>query len=162
MDRPEHHAQSIASEPDATRSTRGAWRIVVVLLLLAAVLGVVVFRNLVTSERYLAQVWHQMGDRGTALSVEGCVDEVLGWSDRCEAIKGLCDLAVTGMMVRCLEGQDRRDYCFSEAPRMQTTHFGVPECEARHLESRHDQAVCAATYRAVDGHCRLIIRDEAL
>jgi hypothetical protein len=173
MNRPEHHAQV---NPDAqvnpvedgphdthpSRSARGAWRIVVVLLLLAAVLGVVVFRNLVTSERYLSQVWHDMAERGTELTVEGCVDAILAWNHECEAMKGLCDLSVTGMMVSCLQGGDRRSYCAAEGSRMQTTHFGVSECSGRALSTRHEKAVCAASYRAVGGHCRQLILSEAL
>lgn len=163
MDRPQHDNPS-PDDPSVpyVRPTRGAWRIIAVLLTLAVVLGLLVFRNLMASERYLVESWHEMGELGTTASVEGCVDGVLAWSQDCEAMKGLCDVSVTGMMVRCLEGQDRRSYCRENGTRMRDTRFGVAECDQRELESRHERAVCAASYRAVDGHCRLIIGDETL
>ncbi len=163
MDRPQHDTTG-RDESSAARErpTKGAWRIIAVLLVLATVLGVLMFRNLMESERYLAQSWHEIGELGTGMSVDGCVDAVLNWSQRCEAMKGLCDLSVTGMMARCLEGQDRRAYCSDVGIRMYDTRYGVAECTRRELESRHERSVCAASYRAVDGHCRVVTRDETL
>ena len=145
-----------------TRGRQSGVRIAVLLLAAAAVLGVLVFRNLVVSESYLRGVWHEIGERGATLSVEGCVDEVIRFSDECEAIKGLCDVTVTGMMARCLGSGDRVAYCEDVGNRTRDTRFGVAECSARQLPSRHERTVCAASYRAIDGHCRQLQRDEVL
>ena len=142
-----------APAPAAPRISAG-W-IVGALFAASFAIGVVAYARYVSSEKALTADLAAIADKGKALSVEQCVDEVLAWHARCEAMKSLCDLSIPRMMFECLKAQDRAPYCDGLTRTTEETTFGVAECKARGAYSeRTTRNVCATAYRSIDAHCR--------
>ena len=141
--------------PIEERSSRRTGSSPVILLLsLSTLLGAVAYWRFTVSERFLTRSFVVLERRGRTLTVEKCVDEVLRWGTRCEAMKSLCDASVPRQLEACLAGSDRSAYCRSIGQRYMATEFGVPECRARGILHRgREKTNCALSYRAIAAYC---------
>ncbi|MED5372936.1 MAG: hypothetical protein VX899_18090 [Myxococcota bacterium] len=91
-----------------------------------------------------------------------CVDFGVAWSEACPATKEFCHGALYSVVGRCVESQDRQDYCASLDREWMTTGFGYHDCENRLTELPEDasaqrkkrEKACAAGYRSIADHCR--------
>lgn len=120
-------------------------------------MGIVSTFTYMSSERVLSQDLAYFRQRGTELSPEKCIDEVIQWRTNCQAMKSLCDISIARMMGTCLAAQDRKQYCVQLGRITSDTHFGFKECQQRRLSSRVKKA-CTLAYRSIDSHCKNIIR----
>lgn len=131
-----------------------------VIFVLSSALGVMAFRRYRSSERYIDRSMGELEGKAKALDVEGCVDWILDWHKRCEAMAGLCQAAVTRLMGICLRAQDRRAYCQGLHRSTTSTDFGYAECKARGVK-RHRKKACAGLYRVIDSHCHLLEKKKS-
>lgn len=152
----EAKAERAAGASGEERRSSGLW-LVLALFVLSAGLGVTAFWRYTRSDRFIQRSLAQVQERGPALSAEGCVDEVLAWSRRCEAMKGLCQGAIPRLVETCLAGADRRAYCASLGETHRSTRFGVKQCEARvRRGDREGKKVCGLGYRAISAYCERV------
>jgi hypothetical protein len=140
-------------------SGHGAGKVLALLFGLATLLGVIAYWRFTRSDRYLQRTLKAIVQRGPSLSPEQCVDEVLVWSRRCQAMKSLCDASVPRMMEGCLWGADRRPFCGRLGDRVMATQFGFAECRARGRDRR--DKTCALAYRTLADHCVRLSRSVA-
>ena len=124
------------------RGSRSLWIVLLVVFVFSSVLGVMAFQRYRASEKYIKRSMGELEAKGKALSVEGCVDWVLAWHKRCEAMAGLCQAAVTRLMGVCLRAQPRQAYCGGLKRSTTATDFGYDECKARGVK-RHAKKACA-------------------
>lgn len=122
----------------------------------ALFMGVFAYYRYVTSERAIMQGMAELEAKGHELDAEGCINLVLDWHKRCDALSVMCNDAVKIAMYHCLESRDRLDDCGKlkpdEVSRGQWV-FGV--CKDRGTECKHrKQCACADAYRALDSFCR--------
>ena len=97
-----------------------------------------------------------MAEAGRLKSVEGCVDELIAWSDRCRAPVSYCRQATESMMGICLNSADRLPYCNALTGEAMTARFGYPECKSRGL-SRGEMQICASAYSTVASYCHTLL-----
>ena len=155
---PLNTAGSEAKRPGelAGRARHAGWLVVGLTLLGSLVLGVAFFFVLARSERHLSEVRAEMLAAGKTLDVPGCVDHVLAWRARCEAISPLCDQSVDPFIDTCLLGQDRRAFCTEAlAGRgVGSTAFEYEKCTALgHERGSKQWRDCATAWRTVAVHC---------
>jgi hypothetical protein len=122
----------------------------------AIFMGVLAYYRYITSEKSIMQGMAEMEREGVALDGEGCVNLVLDWHKRCEALNVMCNDAVKIAMYHCLEARDRSVDCGALKPDVVSRGqwvFGV--CKERGTECRiRKQCPCADAYRALDSFCR--------
>lgn len=143
------------STPSSKKRSRGLWIVLFVVFGVSTVLGVMAFARYRSSEKYIKSALAEMERRGKKLPVEGCVDEILAWRKRCEAMAGLCQAAVSRLMGVCFRATDRSAYCRGLAVSTTDTRFGFKECKARGVK-RHAKKACAGMYRVIDSHCHAL------
>ncbi len=101
-----------------------------------------------------------------ALSVDGCVDEVLAWVEACPGVSSWCEGALPDVMNKCLATQDRSAFCDEVGDAVLSTRFGYDECAERYdaIEGRYARRFakkhCAAIYRVIAGHCAPIKQQD--
>ena len=94
-----------------------------------------------------------------ALGVEACIDFSIAWTLACPAMDTWCHGYMPDVLGRCLDSQERADYCTAKAEAMALTSYGYPECEERvsrvdqKYRKRATKKICAAAHRAVVAHC---------
>jgi hypothetical protein len=126
------------------------------LSLVAVSMGVFSYYRYVTSERAIMAGMAELEARGAELDSEGCINVVLDWHSRCDALSMMCNDAVKIAMYHCLESRDRKADCGQLKPDVVSKGqwvFGV--CKDRGTECRRrKQCPCADAYRALDSFCR--------
>jgi len=160
-------APSSSWAPDDEARRRIGVRVLLALGVALAVL-MVVFGQATTKnyERYDAYHKATLDDPANpprwqteALSVDGCVDEVLDWVEACPGVSSWCEGALPDVMGACLDSQDRSAYCAEVGDAILTTHFGFEQCAARydaiegHYTRRYAKKHCALMYRTIAGRC---------
>ncbi len=97
--------------------------------------------------------WHTQ-----VYSPEDCVDLTVSWVRGCPGQEQFCRGAMEDVARRCLESQDRSEYCAALGDDGSSTPPGLGECEAKtegqdegdaKLTAEH----CAIGYRAIADHC---------
>ena len=130
--------------------------VLVSLSVVAVFMGVFAYYRYVTSEKAIMAGMIELEQRGGGLDSEGCVDLVLDWHKRCEALNSMCNDAVKIAMYHCLEASDRSVDCGKLKPDVVSKGqwvFGV--CKDRGTACRlSKQCPCADAYRALDSFCR--------
>ncbi|PID38410.1 MAG: hypothetical protein CSB49_05740 [Proteobacteria bacterium] len=137
------------------KRSRGLWLVLIAVFGVSTVLGVMAFARYRTSEKYIKAALATMKLRGQTLKVEQCVDEILAWRKRCEAMAGLCQAAVSRLMGVCFRAADRSTYCRGLKVSTSDTRFGFNACKARGVK-RHAKKACAGMYRVIDSHCHAL------
>nr|WP_293172041.1 hypothetical protein [Nannocystis sp.] len=126
------------------------------LSLVAVVMGVFAYYRYITSEKAIMSGMAELEGKGAKLDSEGCINEVLDWHKRCDALSMMCNDAVKIAMYHCLEARDRSEDCGRLKPDVVSKGqwvFGV--CKDRGTECRRrKQCACADAYRAMDSFCR--------
>jgi hypothetical protein len=153
---PPQNEADFASQPD-----RWGRRILISVIVLSLMLAIHLANIYGKSAEHLSQVTDEIATRGEELSTAECLDEVLGWLTRCEAISSLCDQSVSRMMGICLSAQNRITYCEGLGPESGDTGFGNDDCRGREL-NRAGKRACGAAYRAIHVHCVELKAAEAL
>jgi hypothetical protein len=141
--------------PKKNTKNRGLWLVLTAVFAISVVLGVMAFARYRSSEKYIKAALAEMEVRGKKLPVEGCVDDILVWRTRCEAMAGLCQAAVSRLMGVCFRATDRRAYCQQLKVSTTDTRFGFKECKARGVK-RHAKKACGGMYRVIDSHCHAL------
>lgn len=122
----------------------------------AVFMGVFAYYRYVTSEKAIMAGMAELEVKGESLTSEGCVDTVLEWHKRCDALNTMCNDAVKIAMYHCLEARDRSVDCGNLKPDVVSKGqwvFGV--CKDRGTECRRrKECPCADAYRALDSFCR--------
>jgi hypothetical protein len=96
------------------------------------------------------------------LSVEACVEHTVEWGVHCPGLESWCTNEAPQLTLRCLERDDRAEYCRDVGGDIASTRFGYRECEALRervdgkYAKRHHKKYCAAAQRAVAEHCRTV------
>jgi hypothetical protein len=121
-------------------------------------LGVVAYWRYTVSEKHLHAAFDAIEAQGPTLTTEQCVDTVLAWHQRCEAMQSLCDHAVPMAMEHCLHGRDRAPFCSTidtAVPRSKWTYERCKERGVSPLEGSPRRAVkaCGDAYGAVESFC---------
>ena len=119
--------------------------------ILSVICSILAISQLQKSGIYLGKEVSQFTSIGKSASVEDCVDSVLSWASKCEAIRGLCESSVSKMMSACLVSQNREDYCDSVGRAVFDSHFGFQKCYARGFSKRNKP--CAEAYSTIGGYC---------
>jgi hypothetical protein len=93
-------------------------------------------------------------ERGPALDLEGCVNEVLVWNKKCEAMKDLCDKSVPRMMKTCLTAADRKAQCskLTFGPGFVRQYHKA--CGERGYKKGRVTKVCDRAYQTIGAHCQ--------
>lgn len=97
--------------------------------------------------------------RSEAVTVDGCVDDVLAWVEACPGVSSWCESSLPGVMAECLKTQDRSEYCEEVGDTVLSTRFGYGECADRYdgIEGKYARRAakkhCSVIYRAIAGHC---------
>jgi hypothetical protein len=150
------------------RRTRTARLVIIGLIILAIVLGTMLFMNY---SRFLGYVDDTLDDDEQTFPweevehypVEACVDSALDWAEACVGIKTLCDEYVTRYMNMCLGSESRVDYCNEfTVEDTGTTGFGAEECSARGVQRHVDYEACSKAYRAIASYCEFVRDREEL
>jgi hypothetical protein len=123
------------------------------LLAASVILGGLMYRRYVASERLVRAAAADLETRGRSLGGEECVSSVLDWGRSCAAMKVVCEEAVGPLVRTCLQARDRTDYCGTLGARLDT-HFSFERCRERGYGRRN--RLCAEAYLAVVGHCRAL------
>ncbi len=94
-----------------------------------------------------------------ALTVEGCVDEVLAWVEACPGVSSWCESSLPDVTNQCLASQDRSAYCEEVGDAVMSTRFGFEECSARYdkieerFARRYAKKHCSLIFRTIAGYC---------
>jgi hypothetical protein len=88
-----------------------------------------------------------------ALSVEQCVDEVLDWIEACPGVSSWCESSLPDVANKCLDTQDRSEFCEQAGDAVKSTRFGFQECS-----DRYDQIEGRYARRYAKKHCSVIMR----
>jgi len=130
--------------------------VLMLLSLVAVAMGMFSYYRYITSEKAIMAGMAELERAGAELDSEGCVDVVLDWHKRCDALSVMCNDAVKIAMYHCLESRDRHADCGKLEPDVVSKGqwvFGV--CKARGTECRRrKECPCADAYRALDSFCR--------
>ncbi len=122
----------------------------------AVFMGVFAYYRYVTSEKAIMAGMAELQSKGSSLDSEGCINTVLDWHKRCEALNSMCNDAVKIAMYHCLEARDRSEDCGKLKPDVVSKGqwvFGA--CKERGTACRlRKQCACADAYRAMDSFCR--------
>lgn len=138
---------------DVRERNRTSTRVVLALIIASVIIGVVAFWRYRMSETALTQARLDIARKGAALTPEQCVETVVEWARRCEAMKTLCDASMPRMTKVCLEAADRAEYCARVGhDAMAASSFGYDDCE-RLGGDRNAMKACALSYRAIANHC---------
>jgi hypothetical protein len=162
---PEPSATEQAADAEARR--RIGVRVLLVIAVVLAVLMIVFGRTTAKSydqfdsyrQATLENPEHPPRWQTEALSVEGCVDEVLAWIKACPGVSSWCESSLPDVMNKCLTSQDRSEYCEQVGDAVLSTRFGFEECSARydqiegHYERRYAKKHCSLIFRVIAGHC---------
>lgn len=125
----------------------------------AVIIGTLAYRNFVISKNHLEAAEKSLTVMGTDRSVEQCVDAVVEWAGKCEAMKSLCDANGPRMMFACLAGQDRMDYCKALGDEAEDRHFGFQNCMDRKV-TRVTKKACGAAYGSIGSWCKNLMKSR--
>ncbi len=139
------------------------WWLAAAVLVFAGVFGVVTVRSRQAFDAYKEQTLENADAPPAwvreALSIEGCVDEVLAWGLECPSIQSWCLGSVPGVLHRCLASQPRDEECAAYGDEIGATRFGYDACAARYGEieekyrKRATKKYCATMYRSIAEYC---------
>lgn len=93
-------------------------------------------------------------------AVADCVRYSIDWGMECPGVASWCGNEAPVLTRRCLDSQDRSDYCTGQGDAVASTQFGYAECEQLResvegkYAKRSHKKFCAASYRAVASMCR--------
>ncbi len=127
---------------------------------LSVVLGVLAYWRYTVSERHLHEVFATMDQKGTQLSAEGCITEVLNWHrEGCAAMQSMCDHAIPMVLTRCLVGKDRSNYCDNLDIREASKKWTYRMCKERGISpkdgtKRRFVKACGNAYGSIESFCK--------
>ena len=144
-------------EPTPAHETSGpSLRLIFgILIVLVVGMGVLAYYRYVQSENHFVEASEQLKAAGAHEDVEGCIDQVLSWHERCEANRPLCDHIVPKMMMLCLSAQDRSRACDALDMSSARAQWVFRSCRDRGTPCKsRKKCPCADSYRALDSFCR--------
>lgn len=146
------------SAPSARSPAPGLRWVFIGIGVISLVTGVAAYRRYAGSERWVAEGIARMEARGPALTVEGCIDEVVAWHHDCDvqgANAAVCQQAVGITMFHCLRAADRAVECEPYAAPESSAAWVWAKCEERGMRCVNKrECACAEAYRAADSFCR--------
>ena len=144
--------ESAVTRPEGKRT---AARVIWGILTLSVAVSFLAYYQFARSEEAILNDLASVRQKGAALSVDACVDEVLEWHlNRCTGMSALCDRSVGRMMEQCLDARDRTGYCSHvDTLDTATTSFGYADCDARAKANRDVKKQCGTAYRAIAYYC---------
>lgn len=156
---------SSSSSPEAPDSAGRSPRVVLsIIVVLVLAMATFLTWELSASKRFLDASLAELQEQGEQTDAEGCVDAVLAWRARCEAMASLCDNVLGQMVEACLGARDRSEDCQrSELVSFTDTKVIASSCEARAF-TRRDRAgwkQCSVVLHGLEHHCRQRLKPEA-
>lgn len=130
---------------------------VIGLFVLAGVLGVVVFRNYIQSEKVVTSALSQLKDEAPKLTIEQCAQRNMDWYIKCDAMQQICDDTVTRMMKVCLVNGDKVSQCTAYGDEVLGYNFGAAQCKP-YFKNHNYKKACADTWQTIADFCKAVTK----
>ena len=127
--------------------------VIIGLFVLAAVLGTVVFRNYIQSEKSIISALSQMQKDAPSLTIEMCAQRNMQWYKSCHVMAQICDDTVTRMMKVCLVNGNKSSQCSAFGADIFGYNFGAEQCKPFY-HNRNDKKACADTWQTIADYCK--------
>ncbi|MBK8482680.1 MAG: hypothetical protein IPL40_16200 [Proteobacteria bacterium] len=95
-----------------------------------------------------------LGQRGTQVSAEGCIDAALQWTQHCSALLDLCDASVSRVVNACLRATDRSADCRALGQTIEDPRVVFRRCAKHGAHGRRGNKNCVEAYRMLAASCR--------
>jgi hypothetical protein len=128
---------------------------VIGLFVLAAVLGVVVFKNYMESEKTVILALNQIKQEAPSLTIEQCAQKNMDWYVHCNAMQQICDDTVPRMMKVCLVLGDKVNQCSAYGDAVLGYNFGAEQCKP-YFKNRNHKKACADTWQTIADFCKSV------
>ncbi|MES2614267.1 MAG: hypothetical protein V4591_02510 [Bdellovibrionota bacterium] len=130
------------------------------LFVLAAVLGWVVFRNYIQSEKSVTAALSQIKIDAPNLTIEQCAQKNIEWYLHCDAMQQICDDTVSRMMKVCLVLGDKASQCSVYGNEVLGYNFGAEQCKP-YFKNRNQKKACADTWQAIADFCKAVAKSTS-
>ena len=134
---------------------------VIGLFVLAAVLGVVVFRSYIQSEKTVTLALTQLKTDAPKLTIEQCAQNNMDWYTHCDAMQQICDDTVPRMMKVCLVLGDKVSQCSAYGDEVLGYNFGATQCKP-YFKNRNNKQACADTWQTIADFCKAVTKKSRL
>jgi len=151
-------------DPERVKGARRvAFVVVGVLLLIAIPFGHSIYTEYTAFKAYARETIDDPAQppawSSSAFSPEACVGAGLDWIDHCQGFEEFCRRAMPTVIVRCMESQDRENWCRDQMGVYMRTTYGYDACHQLILDGKLDDTRqhkhrCAEAFRATANYCR--------
>ncbi len=129
--------------------------LVIGLFVLAGLLGTVVFKNYIQSEKSVTLALTNTKEEAPHLSIEQCAQKNIEWYLKCDAMQQICDDTVKRMMKVCLVNGDKAAQCSVYGEEVKGYNFGATQCKP-YFNNRNTKKACADTWQTIADYCKAI------
>ncbi len=126
---------------------------VIGLFVLASVLGIVVFKSYIQSEKTVTLALSQLKTEAPNLTIEQCAQRNMEWYLHCNAMQQICDDTVSRMMKVCLVLGDKIGQCGAYGEDVYGYNFGAKQCQP-YLKNKNHKKACADTWQTLADFCK--------
>lgn len=134
--------------------------IVIGLFVLAAVLGIVVFKNYIQSEKMVTMALTQLKADAQNYTIEQCAQKNMEWYTSCNAMQQICDDTVPRMMKICLVLGDKAAQCSAYGNDIYGYNFGASQC-GPYLKNHNNKKACADTWQTIADYCKAVTKKSS-
>lgn len=127
--------------------------VVISIFVLASVVGFVVFKNYIRSEKAVTLALTQLQEAAPRYSIEECAQKNMDWYLHCDSMQQICDDTVTRMMKICLVNGDKSALCSIYGKEIYGYNFGYKQCQP-YFKNRSHKKACADTWQTVADFCK--------
>ena len=149
---PEHNTEE-NSTPKKKKDM--GMRVVGGLFILSLVLGILVFRNYMQSEKLVTTDLNYLKLKAPSLTIEQCAQNNMSWYLKCDAMEEICDDTVTRMMKVCLVLGDKSAQCSAYGKEIYGYNFGAAQCKP-YFKKRNQKKACADTWQTIADYCKSV------
>jgi hypothetical protein len=130
---------------------------VIGLFVLAFVLGLLVFKNYMESEKAVTTSLTQLKNTAPNMSIEQCAQHTMDWYLHCNAMQQICDDTVPRMMKVCLVLGDKASQCSAYGKDIYGYNFGATQCKP-YFKNRNQKKACADTWQIIADFCKAMTK----
>jgi hypothetical protein len=160
MDQKEESTNSSKSTEPFRRKGDLGIPVVIGLFVLAFVLGIIVFRNYMQSEKIVTLSLSQMQADAPHLSIEQCAQRNMEWYTHCDAMEQICDDTVSRMIKVCLVLGDKKNQCSAYGDEVFGYNFGAKQCQP-YFKNRNQKKACADTWQNIADFCKTFAKKSS-